>query len=149
VPRKLLAFALGNPHRGDDGAGLAVAEGLAALVEGLEVVEVQELLPEHAEQVAGAAWVVFIDASISGLPGTVSAHPVSARAARAAVTHALTPEEVVGLAGALHGRAPPAALVTISGRDFAFGERLSPEVQAAVPAARERVRALAREAVGG
>jgi hydrogenase maturation protease len=137
---KILALALGTTLRGDDGAGPALARGLEALVPGVEVVELQELLPEHAEAVSRADAVLFLDASVAGTPGEVRAARLVPRTARAAVIHALTPEEILGLARALHGRTPPAALVTVSGRDFAFGEALSPEVEAALPLAREKAR---------
>jgi hydrogenase maturation protease len=140
---KLLALALGNAVRGDDAAGLALARGLDALLPGLEVIEVQELEPEHAEVIAHADGVLFLDASVTGAPGEVRAARLVPRTAHAAVIHALMPEEVLGLTHALHGRAPPAALVTIAGRDFAFGEALSPEVEAALPLARERAREIA------
>ncbi len=140
----ILALALGTTLRGDDGAGAAIARGLAELLPGLEVIEASELLPEHAEAVASADGVLFLDASVSGTPGEVRVEPVAPRAARAAVLHALLPEEIVGLARALYGRAPPAALVTVAGKDFAFGEALSPEVQAALPAARRLAAATAR-----
>jgi hydrogenase maturation protease len=148
VPRgglavKILAFALGNAIRADDGAGVAVARGLDALVPGLEIVEVQELLHEHAEQLAAFDGVLFLDTSVAGTPGEVRASRLVPRPAREAILHALTPEEVLGLVHARHGRAPPAALVTIAGRDFAFGEALSPEVEAALPLAREKAREMA------
>jgi hydrogenase maturation protease len=142
---KILAFALGNAIRADDGVGLAVAQGLEVLLPGLEVLEVQELLPEHAEAVVAFEGVLFLDASVAGAPGDVRAARLVPRPAREAILHALTPEEVLGLARALHGRAPPGALVTIAGREFAFGEALSPEVEAALPLAREK----AREMVAG
>lgn len=140
----ILALALGTPLRGDDAAGSAIARGLAELLPGLEVIEATELLPEHADSVAQAAGVLFLDASVSGTPGEVRAEPVAPRTARAAVLHALLPEEILGLARALHGRAPPAALVTIAGKDFAFGEGLSAEVEAALPEARRRAAEAAR-----
>jgi hydrogenase maturation protease len=142
---KILAFALGNSIRADDGAGIAVAEGLEVLVPGVEIVHVQELLPEHAEALARVDGVLFLDASVAGTPGDVRAARIVPRAPRAAVLHALTPEEILGLARALHGRAPPGAMVTIAGRDFAFGEALSPEVEAALPLAREKAREMAQE----
>ena len=141
----ILAFALGNAIRADDGAGLAVARGLDALVPGLQVVEVQELLPEHADALATADGVLFLDASVAGTPGDVRAARLVPHPARAAILHALMPEEVLGLARALFGHAPPAALVTIAGRDFAFGEALSPEVEAALPLAREKAREMAAQ----
>lgn len=140
---RILAFALGNAIRADDGVGLAVARGLEALVPGLEVVEVQELLPEHADVVAHADGVLFLDASVAGTPGDVRAARLVPRTAREAILHSLTPEEILGLVRATHGRAPPGALVTIAGRDFAFGEALSPEVESALPLAREKARELA------
>jgi hydrogenase maturation protease len=140
---KIVAFALGNAIRADDGAGIALARGLGALVPGLEVIEAQELGPEHADALDGAGGVLFLDASVAGTPGEVRASRLVPRQARAAILHALTPEEILGLARALHGRAPPAGLVTVAGREFAFGEGLSPEVEAALPRARELARELA------
>ena len=140
---KILAFAMGNAVRADDGVGRAVARGLDVLLPEVEVVEVQELLPEHAERMADADGVLFLDASISGTPGEVRAERIGPRPARAAVIHALMPEELLGLARSLHGHVPPAAMITVAGRDFAWGEALSDEVAAALPLARERARELA------
>jgi len=142
-PVKIVAFALGNTIRADDGAGIALARGLDALVPGIQVIEVQELLPEHADALDGAGGVLFLDASVAGRPGEVRASRLAPRPAREALLHALTPEEVLGLARVLHGRAPPAGLVTVAGREFAFGEGLSAEVEAALPRAREMARDLA------
>src|SRR5512138_1281762 len=139
---KILAFALGNTTRADDGAGIALARGLENVVPGVEVIEAQELLPEHAEALAGAAGVLFLDASVAGTPGEVRSARLVPRAARVAILHALMPEEILDLARTLHGRAPPAGLVTVAGREFAFGEGLSPEVEAALPFAREKAREL-------
>ncbi|HET6439865.1 MAG TPA: hydrogenase maturation protease [Anaeromyxobacter sp.] len=139
----MVALALGTPLRGDDGTGPAIAEGLSMTIPGLEVIEAAELLPEHAEAVAKADGAFFLDASAVGAPGEVRAQLLLPRSAGAALLHALTPEEVLGLARALFGRAPPAALVTIAGKDFAFGEGLSAEVRRSLPEARQRVKELA------
>jgi len=141
--KRLVVFALGNPIRADDGAGLAVARGLDALLPDLDIVEAHELLPEHAEVLAAARGVLFLDASVAGAPGDVRASRLVPRTAREAILHALLPEEILGLARMLHGRAPPAGLVTIAGREFSFGDTLSPEVEAALPLAREKARELA------
>jgi hydrogenase maturation protease len=140
---RIVAFALGNTIRADDGAGIALARGLADLVPNLEVIEAQELVAEHAEKIDGAGGVLFLDASVAGKPGEVRASQVVPRQAREAILHALTPEEILGLARALHGSVPPAGLVTVAGREFAFGEGLSAEVEAALPRAREMARELA------
>lgn len=142
---KVLAFALGNSHRADDGAGIALARGLEVLVPGLEVIETQELVPEHADAVARASGVLFLDTSVAGAPGQIHAARIAPQPARAAVIHSLMPEEVLDLARSLHGRAPPAGIVTVAGREFAYGEGLSAEVLAALPLAREKARDLVAE----
>ncbi len=106
---KILAFALGNVTRADDGAGIALARGLENVVRGVEVIEAQELLPEHADALAGADGVLFLDASVAGAPGEVRAARLVSRAARVAILHALMPEEILDLARTLHGRATPGA----------------------------------------
>ncbi len=139
----VVAFALGNALRADDGAGLALARGLAALVPGLVVVETELLLPEHADALAGARGALFLDAAVAGPPGEIRAVPLRPAADHAALLHALAPGDLLALARALHGRSPPAVLVTIAGREFAFGEALSPEVEAALPEARARAMEIA------
>ncbi|HET7823899.1 MAG TPA: hydrogenase maturation protease [Anaeromyxobacter sp.] len=140
---RIVAFALGNTIRADDGAGIALARGLASLVPGLEVIEASELTPEHADVIGDANGVLFLDASVAGKPGEVRASRIVPRVAREAILHALTPEEILGLARTIHGRVPPAGLVTVAGREFAFGEGLSAEVEAALPRARQMARELA------
>ncbi len=132
----ILTLALGNALRGDDAAGAAVARGLEEFLPGLEVIETIELVPEHAEAVARAEGVLFLDASVGSPPGEVRCGPIFAGPGRAALLHALLPEEILGLSRTLYGRAPPAALVTVAGKDFGVGRGLSPEVEAALPAAR-------------
>ncbi len=139
----IFVLALGNPLRGDDGVGPVIARELVeALGDEAEVVESHEVLPEHAELLARAEAAVFLDASVAGQPGEVRAGVLVARAPRPAVLHALTPEELVGMARAAFGAAPPAILVTVAGKEFGFVEQLSPEVEAAVPEARARAVAL-------
>ena len=135
-----MLLALGNATRGDDGVGVVLGRALAARLPpgGVHVEEAVQLLPEHAEAAARAEAVVFLDATVTGAPGTVAAHHVHTRAPREALLHALTPEEILGLARMAYGRAPQGLLVTVAGGDFSFSERLSPEVVQAVPAAVEK-----------
>jgi hydrogenase maturation protease len=136
----ILLLSLGNGSRGDDGVGLAIGRALAARLPpgSLGLVEAVQLLPEHAEQAARADAVVFLDAAVSGAPGEVHANQVTSRAPRAALLHALTPEEILGLARTTHGKSPQGLLVTVGGKDFSFVERLSAEAEAALPEAVER-----------
>jgi len=136
----ILLLSLGNGSRGDDGVGLALGRALAArLPPGSHLLlEAVQLLPEHAEQTARAEAVVFLDAAVSGAPGEVHANQVTSRAPRAALLHALTPEEILGLARTTYGQAPQGLLVTVGGKDFSFVERLSTEAERALPAAVEK-----------
>jgi hydrogenase maturation protease len=130
----LLVLAIGNPLRRDDGAAARAAPGLEA--EGLRGLVLHQPRPELALEVAGARAVVFLDAREGGRAGEVLASPVLAEPRGAAQPHAVSPAEVMALAERLWGARPPAALVTVTGRDFGFGEGLSPEVEAALPALR-------------
>ncbi len=136
----ILLLALGNASRGDDGVGVALGRALAARLPpgAAHVEEAIQLLPEHAEAAARAEAVCFLDATVSGAPGEAHAHHVVAKAAREALLHALTPEEILGLARVAYGKAPQGLLVTVAGKDFSFVERLSDEVQEAVPKAVEK-----------
>jgi len=136
----ILLLSLGNGSRGDDGVGLALGRALSERLPpgSHQVVEAVQLLPEHAEQAARAEAVVFLDAAVSGAPGEVHANQVTSRAPRAALLHALTPEEILGLARTTYGKAPQGLLVTVGGKDFSFVERLSTEAEAALPEAVEK-----------
>jgi hydrogenase maturation protease len=136
----ILLLSLGNGSRGDDGVGLALGRALVARLPpgSHQVVEAVQLQPEHAEQAARADAVVFLDAAVSGAPGEVHANQVTSRAPRAALLHALTPEEILGLARTSYGHAPQGLLVTVAGKDFSFVERLSAEAEAALPLAVEK-----------
>jgi hydrogenase maturation protease len=134
-----LVVACGNPLRRDDGAGPAAADGLAGPE--VRVVVVHQLGPELAEDVAAAEAVAFLDARAGPPPGAVEARRVVPSPAPSALGHACAPGEVLALAALLHGARPRAVLVTVAGADFALGEGLSPEVAAALPAARAAVHA--------
>lgn len=136
----ILLLSLGNGSRGDDGVGVALGRALAARLPpgAVHVEEAIQLLPEHAEAAARAEAVVFLDATVAGTPGETHAHHVHSKAAREALLHALTPEEILGLARSTYGKAPQGLLVTVAGKDFSFVERLSAEVEASIPAAVEK-----------
>lgn len=136
--QKILVLAFGNPLRGDDGAGPAAVEGLA-LPEDVEVLVAQQLLPEHAEAVARARGVVFVDAREGGTPGDIHEEEVRAGGA-ALLSHHLAPGHLLALARALGRPAPSAIALSVVGVDFTLGAGLSPPLEAALPLLRERVR---------
>jgi hydrogenase maturation protease len=127
---RTVVIGIGNALRGDDGAGVAVAErlrGVACDEEPSRLIEAWE----------GAEAVVLIDTVVSGAPpGTLhrfdaSAEPIPARALRSS-THAIGLGETIELARAL-GKLPPHVVVYgIEGASFATGAPLSPDVAEAV-----------------
>jgi hydrogenase maturation protease len=132
-----LVIGVGNPDRGDDGAGLAVARRLrAAAPPGVVVREATGEASELLDAWDGFARVIVVDAARSGSrPGTLMrfdaiAAPLPAGLARES-THGWGVAEAIELARAL-GRLPPSLVVyAIEGRGFEPGDALSPEVAVA------------------
>lgn len=144
---RALVVGVGNPHRGDDGAGPVVA-GLAAAdprLAGADVRCAVQLTPELAAEVAEASVVVVVDARCGAEPGTVEVSAVAAAPARGALTHHLDPARLAGLAELAYGRVPPVFEVGVAAARFEAGTALSDQVRAALPAAVESVIALATE----
>jgi hydrogenase maturation protease len=134
----LLVIGVGNPDRGDDAAGRAVARRL--LARGRRGLEVRECVGDAAalmEAWAGHEDVVLVDACRgAGPPGSV--HRIGPERAaglatlRHASTHALGVAAAIGLARAL-GRLP-SRLVIYAIEAGHSGEEagLSPEVERAI-----------------
>jgi hydrogenase maturation protease len=140
----LLVLAYGNPLRSDDGVGWQVAEALGS-APGVEVACVHQLVPELATLVAGADGVLFLDAAVGCKPGCVTVCDLAPAEEDSGFGHILHPAGLLDLTRRLDGRAPPAAIVTVTASHLGFGGELSPVVAAAVEPAREAARsALAR-----
>ena len=141
----------GNAFRRDDGAGLATARRLGGILpDDIRVLEQEGDLASLLDAWQGAAAAVLIDATSSGSePGTIrryEAHerPLPSVFSRSS-THSFGVAEAIELARAL-GQLPARVVVFgIEGHDFAPGEGLSPEVDAAVD---EVVRRVSEEATG-
>jgi hydrogenase maturation protease len=135
---RTVLIGIGNPLRGDDAAGVAVAERLrAAAPAGITVVACDAEPSRLIEAWEGADSVVLVDAVASGAgPGTLhrfdaSAEPIEARALRSS-THAIGLAETIELARAL-GKLPPRVVVHgIEGASFEAGVPLTPAVEEAV-----------------
>jgi hydrogenase maturation protease len=146
----VLVVGAGNAYRRDDGAGLAVASRLQALLTDVRVLVTNGDAVSLLDEWQGADAVIVVDATMSGArPGTVRRHealngPLPAGFSRSS-THALGIHEAIELARTL-GRLPRRLLVFgIEGGDFTASEGLSPEVDAAV----DEVVALAAAEVSG
>ncbi len=141
-----LIVGYGNPLRGDDGVGQAVARAFAdeAAVDGVEAVACRLLTPELAERFAAAARVILIDAAAGLEAGRVSVIPLQAgQAPSSSLGHHVDPRELLRMAQRLYGRSPEAYLVTVAASSLELGEGLSAPVAAALPEVIATVRRLA------
>jgi hydrogenase maturation protease len=133
-----VVIGIGSRLRGDDAAGVAIAERLReATPPGVEVVACDAEPSRLMEAWNGAATVVLVDSVTSGAPaGTLHRFeagdaPLPVRAFRSS-THAIGVGETIELARAL-GRLPRRVRVYgVEGRDFGNGRPLTPAVEAAV-----------------
>lgn len=144
-PSGTLILGVGNPYRGDDGVGVAVARRLRA--QAPASITIREASGEGAalmEAWKGFSRVVVIDAVHSGAaPGTI--HRLDARAASIPSqffhysSHAFGVAEAVEMARALDELPPHLVLFGIEGATYKAGEGFSDEVESAVNAVILRV----------
>lgn len=132
---RVLILGYGNPLRTDDGLGWRAAEELASQYssDDIDVRACHQLLPEMVDLLSQADAALFIDAARDGEPGELRCIPVVPQAAPPRFTHQLSPEAMLGWSKELYGRCPQAFLLSVSGACFELGERLSPQVAAALP----------------
>jgi hydrogenase maturation protease len=132
-----LVVGYGNPLRSDDGIGWRVARALEAdpRLGDATVVAAQQLLPELALDLSEASLAVLIDACVGLPPGrVVTQRVVPAGFGRPAWTHHLTPCALAGMALSLYGRAAPTFVVNVGIGTMEPGGRMTPAVEAAIPA---------------
>jgi len=118
--RNILVIGWGNPLRGDDSLGLAVAHALAERnIPKVDILRVHQLAPELAEDLADCCAVVFIDASL--VVQEVCAMRVEAMAAHGPLAHHFQPAQLLAWTEALFGRSPPAWQVSVPARTVDVG----------------------------
>ena len=154
-------IGVGNAWRGDDAAGLLVARRLEA--DRLPRVEISQCLGTVTaiqEAWQDATGVIVVDAVVSGgLPGTIHrfdghGDEMPAQLSRSPSSHGWGVAEALAL-GRLFQELPPVLIIYgIEGKNFNPGQKVSPEVAAAIPAAVDRIRQeiqawLARQAESG
>jgi len=142
-PPELVILGWGNPSRGDDALGPLLCDRLEAWlptspVAGRVVVHQDfQLQVEHALDLVDCRLALFIDAAVD-LPGPFRFAPPAPAAGAPTGSHALLPEQVLGVFAQIHGRAPPASwLLAVSGHRFALGAGLSRAAAAHLEAAWE------------
>jgi hydrogenase maturation protease len=148
---RVVVLGVGNPIRGDDGAGRAVARALrGALRAHVEVAECDGEATGILARLENASVALIIDACASGAPaGTVHRFDASEaplpQAAFGVSTHGFGLHEAIELARALAQLPPRCIVYAIEGGGFEIDAPLSP---AAVAAVSEVVRQISAE-IGG
>ena len=140
-----MVIGVGNPLRGDDGAGLAVVEDRIVETRGVRVVAHPGEGSDLLRIWEGADAAVIVDAMASGgEPGTIvrfdaSREPLPAGAAGRPTGHSVGIAETIEMARAL-GRLPRDVVVLgVVGANFELGAGLSEPVAAALDALAEAV----------
>jgi hydrogenase maturation protease len=125
-----LVFGIGNPSRGDDALGPMMIQRLereerAGRLPAVDLLTDFQLQPEHALDLRGRAWVIFVDASLQGSEPyrllDLHAHDEAHASNVAASTHSTSPEGLLLIYRQLYGQPPPATLMAVRGYRFALG----------------------------
>ena len=146
-----LLIGWGNPLRGDDGVGQAIAAAVQRWGQPqLEVVEAVQLTPELAPLLAAARRVLFVDAeagaaAVTGGWRLEPVPPLESGVTTAAwssqpLSHHASPAVLLMLAETLYGRRPPAWQLLVAAHACGFGSGLSPATEALLPGALAAVR---------
>ncbi len=134
-----VVIGYGNMLRGDDGAGPAVAEAIAARgLPGVRVLSVTQLTPELAELLAEVKLAVFVDATAERV-GDVTVQPVRPAQRAESLGHTSNSGILLALAGAIYGASPEAWIVRVPAESFTFGEGLSHCARQAIGVAVEEI----------
>jgi hydrogenase maturation protease len=131
----VLLIGYGNPLRTDDGVGWHVAQELLRVLNapGVEIISCVQLTPDLAEPISRAGTVIFIDAAQRGAIGQFKWESLVPQITRSSFSHELSPAALLTVARELYGASPEAALISIPGESFGFGESLTAGVAAGVP----------------
>jgi hydrogenase maturation protease len=126
---KILVVGYGNPLRADDGLGCHVARQIGHHLRGderVEIVPCHELAPEIAQRIARSEFVIFVDATKEGEPGTITESAVLPDPMfTGKFEDNTTPATLLAAANTLHRRCPEAILFNMTGWCFEIGEHMS------------------------
>jgi hydrogenase maturation protease len=116
----VLLYGYGNPGRGDDGLGPALAAAVEALaMPGIEVDANYQLTVEDAAEMTRFSAVVFADAATEGpAPFWFSRIDDSGTGRLGWTSHSVTPVQVMALARDMFGSRVPAYALGIRGYEF-------------------------------
>ena len=143
--RRVLVIGFGNPARGDDAIGPAVAREIEKLgLEGVTVDSDYQLTVEDSAEAAGHDTVVFVDAAVEGREpfSFTRVEPVRQESFS---SHSVSPQAVMGLAEDLFGAETTAYMLAVRGYSFEmFREEMTPEAGENMRAALEFLQSVLR-----
>jgi hydrogenase maturation protease len=143
--QQILVIGYGNPLRGDDGfGGLAASYVEERQIPGVEVIVSHQLNPEMATSLSNSSYAIFLDATVGDDPGTLRATPVEHCDLSSSGMHHFEPGNLLALAQAIYGQAPPATLITATARSFHHGPEICAEVRQAAAKAAEAIASAAK-----
>ena len=127
---RIVVLAWGNPSRGDDGLGPALAAHVEAVaVRGGHDLRVEtdfQLQPEHATDLVGCDAAIFVDAAVDAAE-PFDFRRVTAARDRTFTSHAMSPSAVLAAyRDAFGAEPPPAYVLAIRGEAFELGTGPSP-----------------------
>jgi hydrogenase maturation protease len=134
LAKRILVIGYGNSLRSDDCVGLYAVRELRKRLSRpeVELLDVPQLQMELAAQVAASDLVVFIDAASNGISGEINYEPLRPGDKSTAMSHTIGPTVLLGVAEELYGKTPAALLVTVAGKCFGYGTKLTSEVEASM-----------------
>lgn len=146
---RVLLIGYGNPARGDDGLGPAIAAAAEAwAVPGVTVESAYQLAVEDAAAVTEHGVVIFADAAVSG-PEPFSFEPVAGDPQANFGSHSVEPGAVMALARDLFGAETRAYVLAVRGYRFdLFSEVLSDGAARNLAAALDFLEPILRERDG-
>ena len=132
-------MACGNSLRSDDGVGADIAAVVAqdTACADVQIVVVQQFMPELSELIAASDRVAFVDAAADTPAGEVCLRPVLPEMEEpGSFTHHLSPAALLALTESLYSKLPAQAIaLTVGALSFELGESLTEPVREAVPVA--------------
>ncbi|OOZ37120.1 hydrogenase maturation protease [Solemya velesiana gill symbiont] len=146
----VVIIGYGNPSRGDDALGPEFLRHLentreqGVLPPIFDTITDFQLQIEHAVDLQQRQLVLFVDASVSATP-PFEFHELTPRRDESYSSHAMTPAAVLEVFTQFNDSPPPPAfLLTIPGKNFELGTKLSQESESYLKSALEHTVTLLR-----
>ncbi len=152
---RTLIVGYGNADRQDDGVAWHILSGIARRLgrpvpnvpedgyfpenEPVDLWFVLQLAPEMSEDFAHYDRICFVDAHMGTIDQEILFQAVEQSPSKSAFTHDMPPSTCLALTQTVYNASPEARLLSVRGYQFGFSRALSPETEALVAQAVERL----------